>query len=269
MTRKIKWTSEKYKLALKGDTLPGLRTVVKGFTAADGYDLRKVEEFTKSQKARIRKYYDYVHQLEAQEKIIVRPRSKTNLEKLKDAFHGDIPHGQFKVAFVPYTTPKGLPGAKPKHPKIRYLAEGISIDAGAYQRVFVPFDQKALAKNTRSEISRVMNLLGEARLFFIQAGEFQTLRPKEDNDLVETVLRYMNQYDGKKPLPRGTGNVGDDPASHHWKYWLNGVIGYIFPKKIDYMKLARKIDKGMSDAKDRREVQDKKMRSVRKSSKKK
>lgn len=264
MTRRIHWTAEKYKLALRGDTLPGLRSVVKGFEASDGYDLRSVDSFTKSQKARIRKYYDYVHQLEAQEKIIVRPRSKTNLKKLQEAFHGDIPSRQFKAAFVPYTTPKGLPGAKPHHPKISYLAEGIAIDAGAYQRLFVPFNKKALVKNAEREIERVMSAMDGAELFFVQTGEFQTLNGTYAEDLTRKVVKYMNQYDGVKALPRSSGNAGDAPESHHWKYWLNGVVGYLFPKKLDSTKMMKQIYKGMQDAKARREVQDKKMRSVRK-----
>lgn len=261
---KIKWSDKKYKIALLGDTLPGLRSVVKGFEASDGYDLRSIETWSAARKKRVRDYYNTVHKLEAQERIVVRPRSKKNLKSLQDAFHGDVPSRMFKVAFVPYTSPKGLPGAKPRKPVIKYLKSGISIDAGAYERLFVPFDKKALVKNPEVEIKRVLGAMPGARLYFVQTGEFQTLNGMGPKILSEQVLKYMHLYDGVKALPRGSGNAGDHPHSHHWKYWLNGVVGFVFPKKLDVSAMQRQITQGMQAAKERRKAQDKKMKSKKK-----
>lgn len=263
MSRKINWTKEKYKIALLGDQLPGLRSTIKGFEASDGYDLRRIDDWSALQKRRVRDYYKRVHFLEAQERIIVRPRSGKNLKKLIEAFHGDIPSRNFKVAFVPYTQPKGLPGAKKRAPKIRYLKQGIAIDAGAYERLFVPFDKVALTEDAESEIQRVLSEMSGAKLFFVQVGEFQTLNGKSAGLLTQQVLKFMHQYDGVKGLPRSSGNYGDAPMHHHWKYWLNGVVGYVFPKKMDINKIQKQISEGMAEAKRRREMQDKKMKSVK------
>lgn len=238
-----------------GDTLPGLRRVVKGFMPDDGYDLRHFKDWSSSKKRRVRDYYQRVHLLEAQERIIVRPRSKTNLDKLKDAFHGDIPSKQFKVAFVPYTQPKGLPGAKPHNPTIKYLKSGISINAGAYERLFVPFDKRALVQDAEGEINRVLKVMNGAKLCFVQTGEFQTLNGESPGILARRVLQYMNLYDGVKKLPSYSGNSGDHPSQHHWKYWLNGVVGFIFPKTLDINKMQKQISQGMIDAKARRKAQ--------------
>lgn len=261
---KIKWSAAKYKIALLGDTLPGLRSTVKGFEPSDGYDLRHINEWSASKKRRVRDYYAKVHFLEAQERIVVRPRNKENLRSLQEAFHGDISSKMFKVAFVPYTSPNGLPGAKQGHPKIKYLKSGISIDAGTYERMFVPFDKKQLVKNPEVEINRVLGAMPGARLYFVQVGEFQTLNGMGPRILSEQIQKYMHLYDGVKALPRSSGNSGDHPSSHHWKYWLNGVVGFVFSKKLDIGRIQKQITQGMQAAKERRKVQDKKMKSKRK-----
>lgn len=260
MGKNVRWSRDKYRIAMQGDTMPGLRSVVKGFEASDGYDLRRIDEWSPSQKRRVREYYKRMHGLLAQEKIVVRPRNKGNLDALQDAFHGDVPSKQFKVAFVPYTTPKGLPGAKKGAPKIRYLESGVSVDAGAYERLFVPFNKRALVKDTQKEIRRVIDSMPGARLFFVQTGEFQTLNGESARSLTEKVIRYMSLYDGVKQLPRSSGNSGDDPRYHHWKQWLNGVVGFIFSKRLDVSRIQKQIIQGMQAAKERRKQQDKAMK---------
>lgn len=268
MARKIKWTKKHYAIALTGDTLPGLRSVVKNFEASDGYDIRSFASWSDSKKRRVRDYYARVHLLEAQERYVVRPRNKDNLEALQDAFHGDVGSKMFKVAFVPYTAPKQMPGAKPIVPEIKYLKRGIVIKTPSYSRNFIPFDKKALVKDAPKEIARVMDEMPQAKLFYIQTGEFQTLNSRSPRSLTELVIRYMGQYDGKTQLPRTSGNVGDSPTHHHWKYWLNGIVGYEFPEDVSEMVLASRIVKGMQDSKDRRHAQDLKMKKKDRSSSK-
>ncbi len=264
MARKIKWTKKHYAIALTGDTLPGLRKVVKKFEASDGYDIRSFSSWTNAQKRRVRDYYARVHLLEAQERYIVRPRKKENLVALQDAFHGDVGSKIFKVAFVPYTAPKQMPGAKPIVPEIKYLKRGIVIKTPSYSRNFIPFDKRALVADPTKEIKRVIDEMPDARMFYIQTGEFQTLNDKDAPSLTKLVIRYMGQYDGKTPLPRSSGNVGDSPKHHHWKYWLNGIVGYEFPEDVSEMDLARRIVAGIADSKNRRKIQDNKMKSKRK-----
>lgn len=262
--RRIKWTAEKYKLAvqgIKGTGVPGLRSLVEGFDAADGYSLRDVDAWSTAQKRRVRDYYNRVHFLLAQEKRIVRPRSKEHLRTLQDSFHGEVPSKKFKVALVPYTDPKPLPGAKPKKSRIRYTKGGIVFDTGAYSRHFERFDKKRLAKQPDAEIKRATASMPDAKLFFLQVGEFQMLNGESANLLTQRVKRYMMQYDGKTPLPQGSGNAGDKPKYHHWKYWLNGVVGFSFPKGINTSDMQRAITQGMKKAKANRAAADKVMKS--------
>lgn len=264
-TRRINWTAEKYRIALVGDELPGLRSTVKGFQAADGYDLRHIDSWSSAKKRRVRDYYERVHHLFAQERRVVRPRNKSNLRVLQDSFHGDIPSKQFTVAFVPYTDPKQLErkgkGLKPGHTRIRYTKRGVVFDTGVYARHFEAFDKRALAKSPDNEIRRAIKAMPGTRLYFVQAGQFQTLNGMSAGILTQKVKMLMMQYDGKKALPNSSGNRGDAPQHHKWQLWLEGIVGYSFPKSTDTNAMMWAIATGMKKAKERRAKQDRDMKS--------
>lgn len=264
MSRKIIWTKEKYALALQGNGLPGLRRVVDGFTAKDGYDIRLYDTWTAAQKRRIQKYYGYVRALEAQERHIIFPRSEKIKKTLTDAFHGDIPSKHFKAVFMPYNAPKTLPGAKPVKPHIKINRIGqIIVKVGRNTRTFTPFDQVHLALYPEEEIDDVYEATPKAKLFFVQVGEYQTVNAKSRGTMKRQILHWMNQYDGVKPLPVGSGNTGDAPELHHYSKWLSGMIAYEFPEDTDMHGLAIQIAQGRLDAKGRAKERDKKMYSMK------
>jgi hypothetical protein len=247
MARKYQWSAAKYRSILLGEPaaeLPGLRSLMHGFDSRDGYNVKAVSEWTPYQRRKVREAFRNVELLQAQPKRIIRARG-ANLEKLQGAFHGDIPSKNFKVAFIPDTEPKlTLPGAKKRAPKIRILKEGISIQRRNYERIFIPFNSKSLVRNASAEIKRVAAEMPEAQLFFVQVGEYQSVTGKSIGLLTQMVLDWMQKYDGKKALPDSSGNKGDNPKHHHWKYWLNGLIGYKMPKRIDIRKLGKIIEAG-------------------------
>lgn len=248
MPRKYRWTPEKYRAALQGNRaqgVEGLRSLARGFDAGDGYDLRRVGDWTAAQKRRVRDYFRRVEQLEAQPKLIVRSKSDKNLRKLQESFHGDVPSKDFKVAFVPYHEPKTtLPGAKKRKPRVRVQREGVSIQTRNYERIFMPFNQKALVRNPRNEIERAAKGMPGASLYFVQVGDNQTLNGKSIGLIAQDILKWMEQYDGKRALPESSGNKGDNPKHHHWKYWLNGLVGYRLPSGTNIRKMARVIREG-------------------------
>lgn len=244
----LDWPIEKYVSVVKGDkefNIPSLRSVVKGFDAKDGFDIRHADEWTSYEKRKIREAYDKVNFLQAQPKRIVRARGK-NLEKLKRAFHGNVPSDDFKVAFVPDLEPDiTLPGAKKNIPKIRYLKGGVSIKRKGYERVVIYFDKNGLAVNAEKEIKRAAKEMPGAKLYFIQAGQFETLNGRDITTLTNQVKKWMAQYDGVKPIPRGSGNFGNNPEKHHWSIWMNGLVGYVPLKKQNLIDIQRDISKGM------------------------
>ena len=230
-----------------------MRSLVKGFEAREGYDLRNIDEWTPQQKRRVREYFERVERLEAQAKLVVRPKSKAALKKLQDSFHGDVPSKEFKVAYVPYHEPKlTLPGAKKRKPRVRIQKEGVSIQTAQYERVFIPFNQRALAKNARGEIARAAKDIPGASLYFVQVGDNQTIHGQSLGIVTSQILKWMEQYDGVSPLPQGSGNKGDNPRSHHWKYWLNGLVGYVLPRGQDVRKMAQIIRAGRAANEERK-----------------
>lgn len=248
MSKKYIWNADKYRAAIKGSAengVKGLRSLAYGFEAADGFDLRDIENWTASQRRKVRETFRRIEELEAQPKITVRPRSKEKLKQLQQSFHGDTKSNNLKVAFLPYSDPKlTMPGAKAKPPKVRVLKEGVSIQTAQYERVFIPFNHRRLATDPETEIARAASQIPNAALYFVQNGNNQTLNGKSVRAITEQIIKWMGQYDGKKPLPKTSGNRGDSPKSHHWKKWLDGIVGYVLPKRVDVRKLSQIIKKG-------------------------
>lgn len=269
-SRAVPWTAEKYKAALKGDRdgLPGLRSVAKGFAASEGFNLHDVDSWTRTQKNKVKREYDRLYHLYAQGRRVVRPRNEKNLKALQGAFHGDVPSKGFKVALVPWTEPAPLPGAKRRKPRISFLKSGITIDAGPFQRHFVPFDAEDLATDTDNEIRRAIAQTPGARLHYIQAGQFQTLIGGGPRQIADRVKALMMKYDGVSAIRSGS-NAGDDPRNHDWRNWLKGIVSYTFPKNIDISTLSRAIDKGIKEGKARRLKQNQNIRAEQKSNKRK
>lgn len=247
MSKKYIWNAAKYRAALLGDAdngVKGLRSLAYGFEAADGFNLHDINTWTPAQRRKVRETFKRVEELEAQPKIIVRPRSQKKLKQLQQSFHGDTISKNLKVAFLPFSTPKLTKGAKQQAPKVRMLKEGVSIQTPQYERVFIPFNHRRLATNPEAEIKRAAEQIPGAALYFVQNGNNQTLNGKSIRAITEQIIKWMGQYDGVKPLPKTSGNRGDSPKSHHWKKWLDGLVGYVLPKRVDVLKLSKIIKAG-------------------------
>ena len=202
MARKYQWTKRKYAAVVAGNhgsDIEGLRAFYRGFDPKDGFDLRFVDTWTAYQKRKVREHFHRLELLQAQPKRAIHARGK-NLQKLIKAFHGDIPSKNMKVALVPDTEPKlTIEGAKQSPPKVRILSEGISIKRDYYDRVFIPFNQKALAKDAAKEIKRVAEQIPNAKLYYVQVGEYQNLSGKSIGLVTKEIQKWIEQYDGKKP----------------------------------------------------------------------
>lgn len=247
--RKILWTRDKYAAVVKGGDeygIPGgLRSYFDGFERDNGFDLRNVKNWSPYQKKKVRERYHRYKLINGQPKRFVRIRNKRNLKKLQESFHDEIPSNDMRGAFVPDTEPMVSEGFKKSPMRVKVLKDGISIERpGLYERQFVPFDQKALVKNGREEVSRAASMMKNVSLYFVQVGEFQSLNGMSLNIVTRQVLDWMSQYDGKKALPSGSGNIGDSPKHHHWKYWLKGLVGFTIPKRMSIHDLMKKITHG-------------------------
>lgn len=248
--KRYTWTPEKYAAIVRQ-----LRPYATGFEAADGYKLDG--DYTKSQRARIKRVFERVEHLQAQFGRPVRAKGK-NLQTLHDTFHGGVYSKDLKVAFVPDLGDVVKPGAKRKPPRIRYLKTGaIVVERKHLRNPVVFFDQKRLAKDTRAEVARAAAAMPKGvGLYYVKCGQFQTLNGKTLGTITQQIQEFMAQYDGKKALPKGSGNAGDNPKHHHWSQWLEGMIGYIIPKSRSRMDVQRTISKGIKAAKERKREMD-------------
>lgn len=206
----------------EGELSPGLRSVAKGFKAAEGYNLRdlKAGRWTAAQKRRVSMYFHELQQMTAQEKVIVRPQSPARLKEAQ-TIGGHDPRFKFKVAFVP-----GSPDAK-----VEWTSEGLVVRERGYSKVEAAFNTVRLATDPDAEIARVLaqKRMKRAQRFRIQAGTNLIGTLYDQGTVTKAVRSLMAKYDGAKPLPRGSGNRGDNPESHNWRRWLRGVTGYVFP----------------------------------------
>ena len=222
MAHKIKWNKTKYANALAGNPeskIEGLRSLVKGFEPRDGYRINAFSSWTPYQKRRVRDYYNRVQRLEAQPKLIVRPRTEKNLAVLHKLFHQELPSSQFKVAFVPYHKPVlSLPGAKQIKPRIKILDGGVEVLNGVGTRVTYKFDHKALVKDTKKEVLRVAKKMQDTSIYFVQVGLNQTISDKDPEILSRDITKWINKY----------GN---------WREWLVGLVGYRLRKGVGKRKM--------------------------------
>ena len=235
MAKKITRSPEWYARALKGDADNlGLRETARGFTAADGFNLRKIAELTPAQKRKITLSFHELQTLTAQPKYVYKAvsRKKSDQVKLKQAqaaVQADATV-KWKVAFVPHV-PKRTKSGKASKPRLYFGKAGLTIKESGFKKLYIPLNPVALVKNPDATIqSAIQSEAPNAQRFTIQAGANEMPVLSDRAGVVARVKKLMSDYNGKKQLPLGSGNAGNAPKHHHWKKWLNGIIGYQFPK---------------------------------------
>jgi hypothetical protein len=210
----------------QGNRIPGLRNVARGFTAADGYDVR--QPLTRARKRRIVEYWTELQQLTSQPKVLYRARVTGKLKKAQRAVGQDT-RFEFKVAFVPFV---GVAGAPP--PKLLMKGDALIVKSSIGAQRFIPFVPGALATNSDLEIKRVVAEgvanMGEDAEFAIRAGKNMIKLFYKASKIQQQIETLMIRYDGARDLPRRSGNKKDDPSDHHWNQWLVGVEAYQFKK---------------------------------------
>ena len=210
----------------QGELSPGLRGVARGFKASEGFNLRDLREgrWTAAQKRKVTMYFHELQQLTAQEKVTVKTRSPKRLAQAQ-AIGGHDPKYKFKVAFVPGS----------KNAKVEWTDEGLVIRERGYSKIEAAFNPEALAADAQAEVERVLSQkrMKRAQRFRIKAGANLIGTLYDAGNVGDAVRKLMAKYDGVKALPRSSGNVGDNPAAHDARKWLNGVTGYVFPFNAD------------------------------------
>lgn len=242
MAKRAKRSEEFYKLALKGVLTPGgdvlshgLRQAARGFSSSDGYNLRDVKSWSPAMKAKVTRYFHELQLSTAQPRYLYKPKNKSEREKLANTFPGD-PGFNWKVAFIPVTPEKLKSGKQSKaKPRLTFTKDGVKVRQRKYNKNYIPLRPSGLVKSARAEITRAIKANApDSKHFTVatKAGESINEMPGLDDRefVIKRVVNLMNAYDGKKALPKGSGNRGDAPKHHKWNRWLSGLVGYEFDR---------------------------------------
>jgi hypothetical protein len=214
MSKRYVWSKKHYVDVLMGNKkegITGLRSVARGFDSSV-YNIHNFADWSPYQKSKLRKYAKYVEDLEASEKVIVRPRNEKTLRQMQDSFHEEIPSKAFKVAWIPYHSPvTHKEGLKPFRPKVRVTKYGVILETPWYDRAFMAFNLKALVRNPDAEIKRAMSHFPGADTYLIQCGKHESRNSYSQQVAINRVKEWM----GYK----------------NWRQWLKGIMGYSLKKK--------------------------------------
>ncbi len=242
MARKFIWNVIKY-----AEEVRRLRPIMRGFEARNDFNLREVSTWSRGQKQKIRNAFKRVQVLQAQARVPMKAPAK-DLRQLQKAFHGGIQSKDLKVVFTPSVRPKfALDESKKAKPRVYIRDDIVWVKEAGYERALVEFDHQQLAKDARAEIARANEQMGGADLYFVQTEMYQSVNGRNLASVMTLITKWMHQYDGKRALPSGSGNSGDDPKHHHWSMWLKGLVGYRLGGKRTPHQMAVLIDKGRQD----------------------
>ncbi len=231
-----------------------VRPYADGFTATDGYDIRSLNRIKLKPKARprrrvdkvtgevfetkeytpreinavlsyakrkkLQRYFDVINFNMAEPHIVKRPRNKKRLRSLQEfSQHEDYPK-DLKVAFLP-----AAHGAK----KTKLVWKGDvlkKIIQNGITRYTINFDKKRFVQDPEKEIDAALNQTS-SKYFMVQAGKHVIYKSGGPANLVKKeILNLQGRYGADKFDP-------NDPNSHHFGNWLNGIIGFDISEDYD------------------------------------
>lgn len=269
LTKSKRWTPQDYKSAVRkgGGTVYGLRDILRGFDAKDGFDLRYPEAWTASQKKQVREYYAELKGMTGQATAPVKIRNPENLERAFEAFHPAVKkqkRKRFKAILIPdptagqqYVNRETGEIESPPPPRLIFTKRKIRIKRKAYTTDLYLFDPRALVTDPVAEIIRGYDSMPNATSFF-QAqgypGQKENLlqgthRSDNIDDFINYTLMIMDKYDGVTPITEGK-HKGHKAKDHYWGNWLQGMYGYELDESLGSpAELGRMIEHGRAELK--------------------
>lgn len=255
-----------------------VREFTKGFSASDGYDLRRIDKLSSAQKREINRYYDVLSQLSFRPHYVYHARSKRNLLAAKRT-NGTEKLSKINVGIFQVPTRLTVDGrraiVKPKiHVSRRgdvmlefpqgttrdtYLFEAYARAAAQEQMAqeyeeetgetadpdeFEPDDDDVLflMEENLTELAQQIVDESDYNYYTVIVGQFERGKgvPKffYKDKVVDEVVRLQSIYND---MERDDCDP-DDPSSHHWRNWLFGINGYRFKNfqdQKDYVKAVR------------------------------
>lgn len=196
-----------------------------GFEARDGYDLRKFDDWTPAQKAKVTKLYNLADHLASRPFYIYRGRKPENIRLMQEvAQHEQFPK-ELKVAF--------LPSPARVKPKIRITKKReVIIKQGRITRRAVTLKDAGLtpedfALDPKASTKQAIDYLERGKRYQIKAGKYLIPNTYDAKYLPVAVAKLVQRY--------GTDNYDStDPSSSYFGNWLTGFEVYDFETRRDF-----------------------------------
>lgn len=215
-----------------------------GFDAADGYDLRKFDEWTPAQKAKVTRLYNLVDELTARPFYVYRGRKPENIRLMQEvAQHEQFP-SELKVAFLP--SPARI------KPKIRITKKReVVIKQGRITRRAVVLEDVGLtpedfAIDPKGSTEQALESIEPGKAYQIKMGKYLSKRAYSKGYLPKKVAMLVEKYGADTYDP-------DDPSSSYFGNWLKGFEVYQFERREDFDRFREQQTRSKEALKEERE----------------
>lgn len=186
------------------------------FDAKRGFNLSKVKSWSKSQKRKVREYFEDMKNATVYGYVQpYKPRLKEHLDIAKEYSGQNIKLKEFKVAFIPTLE---------KKQKITFRKSKMEIASERYVVKYVPLNLRFLVTDPNKEIiSKLKKYAPKANAFTLMAGKYELFGGEYatvdgEEQIIENVKDLMRRYSAPD-------------KNNYWGNWLHGIKGYHFKDK--------------------------------------
>lgn len=224
--------------------LKEIRPFVTGFSAADGYDIRRALRWTPAQKAQITRYAKLINEQAAVSSYVYRPRRQDHLRAAQRA-RGVTGHPKLKVAFMPTPPVRGKDGVlRPTKPDIRFSAKGeikITVASHGSERDYLLFEDFGFTKadfvQDPEGVIEAILAQTDYRFYNIITGEYEygkgAPRLMSRHEIIPQIKRFIDEYANEEKYDP------EDSNSSFIGNWLFGLLGYRFTRFKDAQQYVR------------------------------
>jgi len=215
--------------------------IASGFGAADGYDLRDIENWTPQQKAKLTRTFNIVKSLSERPYQVYRPRKRENLELVQEAAHVIPTPPEINIAFVPVA-----------HPGERADIEIIKREQIKKRRGKEVIEQKPMVVIHDRDVAKIPVKWSDVN---VSKKEFQKDPVKATQKLIDEMAKLgINTFTpmaGVHEFPRSFNaqglleeirNIMAQYSKERWSAFLLGIHAFEMPRNadlVDYRKSKR------------------------------
>jgi len=208
------------------------------------YDLRK--PLTKSQRAKVRRYYEEISALTNRPYQVFKSRNKKNLRDAQIYANNGRNLPGLTVAFIPTDGKNRV--------KLTFRKKGVIAKTKHVTATVIYLDTDELLVDP---VAHVNDLIKNhpAEQFTVRADVYEIPSPYMRSTIGDAVARYVNRYG------EANGLTPDD--NHYYAHWLHGLNAYTFQDQGDLNEYLLEKQRGIKAGKRKREAERKRRQRQR------